>query len=482
MMSKKTKAMEQQLTQLAQENDALRAQLAAAGVEIENVKSELAKTVGERDRFRNELNGAQLDLSNAKRRLDDFRLRQEAIVNALTEAHNTRERILKEANANADRIDAEAKQRRTDILNKAQAALESAKKEAAQLIADAKRDAAGIRDAAQKDAQQVTDTALDEATELIAGAKADAETMMDEAQAAVDEKQAQVDELNFSLSEKARLALEQARKYAQIMESLAELNFETAVEARYAEKYAPAAAEPENSGECADDADETSLSETNPDAADSNEMDLDEAKQGTESIRGTGGAEAMPPCGREKTCCSCDNAEAVSNPEVPEADVCGQENTELPKETEDSNPETTDEPKEQAVCSATENGEPESHTGAEGEAEDKPETADPADDCDEQIKTSEKSEKSMKNENGKHTKSVESEFPEEYSSAASLMRSIYSIEGRVIPEEADDEGELYDIGEGTPLTIHQDEESGEETFSLPVDPDLRDILRDIMKK
>ena len=82
MMSKKTKAMEQQLTQLAQENDALRAQLAAAGVEIENVKSELAKTVGERDRFRNELNGAQLDLSNAKRRLDDFRLRQEAIVNA----------------------------------------------------------------------------------------------------------------------------------------------------------------------------------------------------------------------------------------------------------------------------------------------------------------------------------------------------------------------------------------------------------------
>lgn len=128
MMSKKTKAMEQQLTQLAQENDALRAQLAAAGVEIENVKSELAKTVGERDRFRNELNGAQLDLSNAKRRLDDFRLRQEAIVNALTEAHNTRERILKEANANADRIDAEAKQRRTDILNKAQAALESAKR------------------------------------------------------------------------------------------------------------------------------------------------------------------------------------------------------------------------------------------------------------------------------------------------------------------------------------------------------------------
>lgn len=482
MMSKKTKAMEQQLTQLAQENDALRAQLAAAGVEIENVKSELAKTVGERDRFRNELNGAQLDLSNAKRRLDDFRLRQEAIVNALTEAHNTRERILKEANANADRIDAEAKQRKTDILNKAQAALESAKKEAAQLIADAKRDAAGIRDAAHKDAQQVTDTALDEATELIAGAKADAETMMDEAQAAVDEKQAQVDELNFSLSEKARLALEQARKYAQIMESLAELNFETAVEARYAEKYASAAAEPENSGECADDADETSLSETNPDAADSNEMDLNEAKQGTESIRGTGGAEAMPPCGREKTCCSCDNAEAVSDPEVPDADVCGQENTELPKETEDSNPETTDEPKAQAVCSVTENGEQESHTGEEGEAEDKPETVDPADDCDEQIKTSEESEKSMKNENGKHTKSVESEFPEEYSSAASLMRSIYSIEGRDIPEEADDEGEMYDIGEGTPLTIHQDEESGEETFSLPVDPDLRDILRDIMKK
>ncbi len=472
MMSKKTKAMEQQLTQLAQENDALRAQLAAAGVEIENVKSELAKTVGERDRFRNELNGAQLDLSNAKRRLDDFRLRQEAIVNALTEAHNTRERILKEANANADRIDAEAKQRRTDILNKAQAALESAKKEAARLIADAKRDAAGIRDAAQKEARQVTDTALDEATELIAGAKADAETMMDEALAAVDEKQAQLDELNFSLSEKARLALEQARKYAQIMESLAELNFETAVEARYAEKYAPAAAESVNSGECADDADENTLCETN-----SNETNLNEADQGTECAGGIDNAEAMPPCGRERTCCSRDNAETVSDAESRDA-----ENTELPKDAEDENPETADEPKEQATRSATENGVPESHTGEEVEAEDKPETASPADDGDQQIETSEESEKSVKIENGKNTNSAEPDFPEEYSSAASLMRSIYSIEGRDIPEDTDEEGELYDIGEGTPLTIHRDEENGEETFSLPVDPDLRDILRDIMKK
>ena len=91
-------------------------------------------------------------------------------------------------------------------------------------------------------------------------------------------------------------------------------------------------------------------------------MDLNEAKQGTESIRGTGGAEAMPAVRpSEKTCCSCDNAEAVSDSEAPDADVCGQENTELPKETEDSDPETTDEPNEQAVCSVTENGEPESH-------------------------------------------------------------------------------------------------------------------------
>lgn len=104
------------------------AQLAAAGVEIENVKSELAKTVGERDRFRNELNGAQLDLSNAKRRLDDFRLRQEAIVNALTEAHNTRERILKEANANADRIDAERSSAERISLNKARRHLKAQKR------------------------------------------------------------------------------------------------------------------------------------------------------------------------------------------------------------------------------------------------------------------------------------------------------------------------------------------------------------------
>lgn len=43
---------------------------------------------------------------------------------------------------------------------------------------------------------------------------------------------------------------------------------------------------PRTAVNAADDADETSLSETNPDAADSNEMDLNEAKQGTESIRG----------------------------------------------------------------------------------------------------------------------------------------------------------------------------------------------------
>lgn len=43
MMSKKTKAMEQQLTQLAQENDALRAQLAAAGVEMKTLKASLQK-------------------------------------------------------------------------------------------------------------------------------------------------------------------------------------------------------------------------------------------------------------------------------------------------------------------------------------------------------------------------------------------------------------------------------------------------------
>ena len=55
-----------------------------------------------------------------------------------------------------------------------------------------------------------------------------------------------------------------------------------------------------------------------------------------------------------------------------------------------------------------------------------------------------------------------------------ILTSIYGTAGAIILG--------VPIGEGTPLTIHRDEENGEETFSLPVDPDLRDILRDIMKK
>ena len=55
------------------------------------------------------------------------------------------------------------------------------------------------------------------------------------------------------------------------------------------------------------------------------------------------------------------------------------------------------------------------------------------------------------------------------------MRSIYSIEGRELPDEnAEDEPE-YDVGEGTPLTADSDE-----NFAMPVDPDFADILGDLL--
>ena len=60
------------------------------------------------------------------------------------------------------------------------------------------------------------------------------------------------------------------------------------------------------------------------------------------------------------------------------------------------------------------------------------------------------------------------------------MRSIYTLEGRELPEDsiegegAEDEGPVYDIGEGTPLS------SGGEEFEMPVDPDFADILGDIL--
>ena len=55
------------------------------------------------------------------------------------------------------------------------------------------------------------------------------------------------------------------------------------------------------------------------------------------------------------------------------------------------------------------------------------------------------------------------------------MHSIYSLEGRELPDEAEEDGPAYDIGEGTPLTTDEDD-----AFEMPVDPDFADILSDIL--
>ncbi|MCH5278168.1 MAG: hypothetical protein J1E60_00065 [Christensenellaceae bacterium] len=408
-MSKKTKTLELQLTQCMQENDALRTSLAETERQLNESKDELGK--------------AMLELSNAKRKLDDFRVRQEAIVNALTEAHNTRERIIKEAKAEADSIEAAASSRKAAMLNEAKSALEHARTESAGIIQAANSEAENIRSEAKRDAQQMGDEALDEANDIVEMAKSQAQDIMTQAERVVSEQREQLNKLNTELRVRARLVLEQSEMYANILQTVADSESAEELQKAHSRENGE-----KDSGSSASDQQEESDNaddECDPDAACAKKNY--ETKPGQEAV-----CSKVPPCGRNAPCCAAksdvDRANAPTN-----ADFSKQEHTVKEGETD------------LAVTDAT------------LEADDEATMRESSDDSSDST-------------------ALDSNLPEEYDSVSALMRNIYNIEGRELP---DVENEPYDIGEGTPLIIDRDEED-EQSEPLPVDLDLDEILNEVL--
>lgn len=401
MMSKKTKALELQLTQCIQQNDALRASLA-------ETERQLNESMDELDKVR-------LELNNAKRKLDDFRIRQEAIVSALTEAHNTRDRIIREAKAEADSIGAAASSKKAAMVNEANSTLEHARAESERIIQAANSEANAILSEAKRDAQQMGDEALDEASDIVEVAKSQAHDMVTRAEQTVAERQEQICKLNNELRVRARLALEQSETYVNILQTIADTEHAEELQKPH----------PRENGKKDSDG---SASEQQ---GESDKADGCDAACNADSKQQVVCAK-FPPCGRNTPCCAVkSDAERIGTPI--NSDLNEQEHT--VKEGK---------PKPPAAASAA--------SGVDEaiirEGFDEP--SDPT--------------------------ASDSELPEEYSSVAALMRNIYTIEGRELP---DVENEPYDIGEGTPLIIGRDEEDADDE-PLPVDHDLSEILNEVL--
>lgn len=219
MMSKKQKALEMQLAQCAQTNDALRARLDEAEKHAAECEKVLAKRTAE---FESRLSGKDVELLNANRKLDEYKLRQDAIVNALTEAHSTRERIIREAKAEAAEIVKQAEKDKADMLSEAGKVLNDAKCEAHASVSAANEEAENIRRQAAADAEKMSDDALDEAAGIIDAAQKEADSLINNANSIVAERTEQLASLNAELKSKARMALEQTELYVNMLNLIAD--------------------------------------------------------------------------------------------------------------------------------------------------------------------------------------------------------------------------------------------------------------------
>lgn len=359
MMSKKQKALEMQLAQCAQTNDALRARLDEAEKHIGECEKVLAKRTAE---FESRLSSKDVELLSANRKLDEYKLRQDAIVNALTEAHSTRERIIREAKAEAAEIVKQAELDKANILNEANSVLENAKSRAHASVSAANEEAGEIRRQAAADAEKMSDDALDEASGIIDAAQKEADSLISNANSIVAERTEQLSALNAELKSKARMALEQTELYINMLNLIADS------EATYS---------------CPSDCD-----------------------------------------------LNCENCSDKCDSYVPDT-------SDAPIDSEQSS-ETTEVPGETV------------------------ESTDPAEDH-----SSETVDEPLPNE-------PSIELPDEYNNVASLMRNIYVLQGREIPDEQTESDE----SSGVPVNPDNDDLDKEEP--LPVDSDLESILKDLI--
>ena len=297
MMSKKTKLLESQLAQVTQSNDALRAQLsraeenaAALSRELEEknnraqeLEARLLHSQSRLEAVTGELNSKKGDLAGANRKLDEYRLRQDAIVSALTEAHATRDRIISEAEAEAGRIRSSAAEAKEAMLAAARESAERIRNEADEILRQARAEA-----------EKIQTEALEEAASLTEAAEAEAKSMIEEADGAVNARKEQLRALNSELSARAAMALEQTELYASMLRLIAE-----AEELQYDELPEDCDYDCEN---CKDKCDSYIPETASDEEQEKPEDECDPCY--------------TPPCGKRSTCCH-EQAEAChENPEA----------------------------------------------------------------------------------------------------------------------------------------------------------------------
>jgi hypothetical protein len=271
---------------------------------------------------------------------------------------------------------------------------------------------------------------------MIEEARQTSRTMIGEAEDQVMRTRAKLDELNLMLREKARIANEEAKVYADIFGSVADCR-------DISELNPPCDLDCEN---CANKCEDYIPMDDIRDQIAEKEGDEPAAEETAEIAEEPAGGPAEvkePECGEAL----CPEDRGIEGREA------GESAPEEPEAQEESG-----EAPEELIGEAVENA-------AEAVAEKVEELAEEAGDAFEEL-----AEDPAGEAHAFEQPAVD--LPDDYPDASSLMRSIYSIEGRDLPDE---DGETYDIGEGTPLTAESDE-----GFEMPVDPDFENLLGDIL--
>ena len=204
-------SLEAKLTSTKQSEAALAAELEARGTELIDLNAKYSDLESIYSRTTNELNSCRGELASAQRRLDEYRNRQESIVNALTDARETHDRIINDAKAEAEQIIASADSEKEQLLASAKSEVEKARS-----------DAAAIRHNAETEARRIKDNAEEEAAAITDGAEKDALARIAEVDGVILEKREQLDNLKTEISVRAKAALEQTELYTNMLQLIAE--------------------------------------------------------------------------------------------------------------------------------------------------------------------------------------------------------------------------------------------------------------------
>lgn len=393
-------SLEAELTSTKQSEAALAAELQARGAELIDLNSKYSDLESAYSRMTSELNSCRGELASAQRRLDEYRNRQESIVNALTDARETHDRIINDAKSEAKQIIASADAEKEQLLA-------SAKSDAERVRADA----SAIKHNAETEARRIKDDAEEEAISIMDGAEKDALARIAETDGIILEKREQLDTLKTEISVRAKIALEQTELYTNMLRLIAE----------------------------------SELSEIPAEECDFDCEHCENKCEGYIPYPDDDEDNSKPPCGKE--CFCCDEDECCKSEHPPRSE-----------------------------CEAVEDGTDEVRTnecGCSGNAE--PECGCCVECAEDAEKAACKEAACCPEECCECEPDAESLGEPDYSGAASLMQSIYSIENRELPDELDDE--VIDVGEGTPLVT---EDEADNYTPLPVDEDLEAILKSIL--